>query len=149
MKTEEMYSYIIDRMKERLLREGYKLSGRSLFYRYSPDKSMASGMLIYRSMGNCGGVYFTIHVGALSVDDIPDFYGNRLTVAKIKEYLYGGERIGLVCRGHDYWYRFSDDSVAGLDIVQYYADAIEPDIERVILYLDERLEEVKKRRKSI
>ena len=148
MKTADMYDYIICRMKERLLREGYKLSGKSLFYRYSLDKSMASGMMIYRSAGNSGGVCFTIQVGAFSVDDIPDFYGDRLTVAKIKEYLYGGERIGLICRGHDYWYRFSDDSVAGLDINRYYAEAIEPDIEKVIPYLDERVEEVKKRRKS-
>ena len=86
---------------------------------------------------------FTFNVGCVTIDEIMDvdstFWGLSLNLTILKEYLRSGlsERIGHICRGHDVWYELSEYSLMGRELPQYYDDTIRPDIEKVMVYLNE------------
>lgn len=145
--TEQMCEFVLSRMQELLEKDGYRRNGKgTIFYRYHADRRIACVLGMQKSVNNCYGNFeFTFNVGCVSIDDVmdadPNFFGFRLTLAVLKEYLRSclSDRIGFICRGYDVWYDLSEYGLMGRNISQYYNDTILPDIEKVRNCLNEQV----------
>ena len=69
-----------------------------------------------------------------------DYFNDRLTISAIRTCLQNPfitERIGVLCRGRDYWWEITDDVLNEYNLKEFYDNFIQNDIRKSILYLDE------------
>lgn len=139
-----IYEYILSRIAEDLLPYGYTKNGKGLlFYRYSADRKIACGIEMQKSMFNSPESYsFTFNVGCIDIYELPDYHKERLTLEPLKLALKspygGGIRLGHLCRGHDYWWEITDETLSCISIEEFYRKFLQEDILKCARYLDEQ-----------
>ncbi len=137
-----IYEYILSRINDELTPHGYSRSGKSaLFYRYSADKKVACCIQMQKSMFNSPESYsFTFNLLCIGIHDLKEYCNDRLTLAAVKNCFYNPfiyERIGVLCRGKDYWWDITDDILKEYTIEEYYNQFIHNDIEKATYHLNE------------
>ena len=139
----EIYEYILSRVGEDLKPYGYKRSGKgTLFYCYSADRKVGCAIEMQKSIFNTPESHsFTFNFVCVALYDLPNYSKEKLTLDAIKIALanpyIGGERIGILCRGTDYWWEFTGDKPKKLKIEKYYNRFIHNDIVNTACYLKE------------
>ena len=142
MDSSVIYEYLLSRIQEDLANYGYSRSGKSgLFYRYSADKKVGCVIEMQKSMLNSPESYsFTFNLLCVGLYDLDDYFNDRLTISAIRTCLQNPfitERIGVLCRGRDYWWEITDDVLNEYNLKEFYDNFIQNDIRKSILYLDE------------
>ena len=142
MDSSVIYEYLLSRIQEDLANYGYSRSGKSgLFYRYSADKKVGCVIEMQKSMLNSPESYsFTFNLLCVGLYDLDDYFNDRLTISAIRTCLQNPfitERIGVLCRGGDYWWEITDDVLNEYNLKEFYDNFIQNDIRKSILYLDE------------
>ena len=142
MDSTVIYEYLLSRIQEDLANYGYSRSGKSgLFYRYSADKKVGCVIEMQKSMLNSPESYsFTFNLLCVGLYDLDDYFNDRLTISAIRTCLQNPfitERIGVLCRGRDYWWEITDDVLNEYNLKEFYDNFIQNDIRKSILYLDE------------
>ncbi len=153
MSIESVCEYILSRISEDLLSFGYKRSGKGkLFYRYSADRKIACGIEMQKKMFNSPEGYyfsFTFNISCIALYEVPDFYREKLTLAQLKSALedlgYFSERLGHVCKGSDYWWEITDETLRYTTLEEYYNRFLHDDIIKCAHDLDEQA--IKKEKK--
>ena len=145
MDSTVIYEYLLSRIQEDLANYGYSRSGKSgLFYRYSADKKVGCVIEMQKSMLNSPESYsFTFNLLCVGLYDLDDYFNDRLTISAIRTCLQNPfitERIGVLCRGRDYWWEITDDILSEHSMQAYYDRFILNDIQKSAVYLDEQAE---------
>ena len=145
MDSTVIYEYLLSRIQEDLANYGYRRSGKSgLFYRYSADKKVGCVIEMQKSMLNSPESYsFTFNLLCVGLYDLDDYFNDRLTISAIRTCLQNPfitERIGILCRGRDYWWEITDDILSEHSMQAYYDRFILNDIQKSAVYLDEQAE---------
>ena len=145
MDSTVIYEYLLSRIQEDLANYGYSRSGKSgLFYRYSADKKVGCVIEMQKSMLNSPESYsFTFNLLCVGLYDLDDYFNDRLTISAIRTCLqnpFMTERIGILCRGRDYWWEITDDILSEHSMQAYYDRFILDDIQKSAVYLDEQAE---------
>ena len=145
MDSTVIYEYLLSRIQEDLANYGYSRSGKSgLFYRYSADKKVGCVIEMQKSMLNSPESYsFTFNLLCVGLYDLDDYFNDRLTISAIRTCLQNPfitERIGILCRGRDYWWEITDDILSEHSMQAYYDRFILDDIQKSAVYLDEQAE---------
>ena len=145
MDSTVIYEYLLSRIQEDLANYGYSRSGKSgLFYRYSADKKVGCVIEMQKSMLNSPESYsFTFNLLCVGLYDLDDYFNDRLTISAIRTCLQNPfitERIGVLCRGRDYWWEITDDILSEHSMQAYYDRFILDDIQKSAVYLDEQAE---------
>ena len=145
MDSTVIYEYLLSRIQEDLANYGYSRSGKSgLFYRYSADKKVGCVIEMQKSMLNSPESYsFTFNLLCVGLYDLDDYFNDRLTISAIRTCLQNPfitERIGILCRGRDYWWEITDDILSEHSMQAYYDRFILNDIQKSAVYLDEQAE---------
>ena len=146
MNSTDVYDYILSRVNEDLISYGYKRSGKGkLFYRYSADRKIACGIDMQKKIFNSPEGYyfsFTFDISCIALYELPDFYGEKLTLGQLKLALedtgFFSERLGFMCRGGDYWWEITDETLRYTTIEEYYNCFLHDDIIKCARYLDEQ-----------
>ena len=143
MDSTVIYEYLLSRIQEDLANYGYSRSGKSgLFYRYSADKKVGCVIEMQKSMLNSPESYsFTFNLLCVGLYDLDDYFNDRLTISAIRTCLQNPfitERIGVLCRGRDYWWEITDDILSEHSMQAYYDRFILDDIQKSAVYLDEQ-----------
>ena len=143
MDSTVIYEYLLSRIQEDLANYGYSRSGKSgLFYRYSADKKVGCVIEMQKSMLNSPESYsFTFNLLCVGLYDLDDYFNDRLTISAIRTCLQNPfitERIGILCRGRDYWWEITDDILSEHSMQAYYDRFILNDIQKSAVYLDEQ-----------
>jgi len=143
MDSTAIYEYLLSRIQEDLANYGYSRSGKSgLFYRYSADKKVGCVIEMQKSMLNSPESYsFTFNLLCVGLYDLDDYFNDRLTISAIRTCLQNPfitERIGILCRGRDYWWEITDDILSEHSMQAYYDRFILNDIQKSAVYLDEQ-----------
>ena len=143
MDSTVIYEYLLSRIQEDLANYGYSRSGKSgLFYRYSADKKVGCVIEMQKSMLNSPESYsFTFNLLCVGLYDLDDYFNDRLTISAIRTCLQNPfitERIGILCRGRDYWWEITDDILSEHSMQAYYDRFILNDIQKSAIYLDEQ-----------
>ena len=143
MDSTVIYEYLLSRIQEDLANYGYSRSGKSgLFYRYSADKKVGCVIEMQKSMLNSPESYsFTFNLLCVGLYDLDDYFNDRLTISAIRTCLQNPfitERIGVLCRGRDYWWEITDDILSEHSMQAYYDRFILNDIQKSAVYLDEQ-----------
>ncbi len=145
MDSTAMYDYILSRINDDLSSYGYKRSGKGkMFYRYSADGKVACGIEMQKSILNSPESYsFTFNIGCIALYELPYYYKEKLTLEPLKlalgEPFFGGERLGQLCRGSDYWWEITGEMLNynSFSIEKYYDIFLHNDIIKCAVHLDE------------
>ena len=142
MNNIEIYDYILSRVQAELLVFGYSRSGKSgLFYRYSADKKVGCVIEMQKSAFNYPGSYsFTFNLGCIALYNLRGYNKEKLTLSTLKlalTFQAGVERIGILCRGTDYWWDITDEIMKEYSLEEYYDRFIQDDIKKCAAHLDE------------
>lgn len=145
MDSAVIYESVLSNVQADLLEYGYARSGKStLFYRYSADKKVGCCIEMQKSMFNCSDSYsFTFNFLCVGTHELDGFQDRRLTVSALKACFYDpyiSERIGIICRGRDYWWEITDDVLENCDLKEYYDRFVKNDIKTCAAYLDDLAE---------
>ena len=143
MDSTVIYEYLLSRIQKDLANYGYSRSGKSgLFYRYSADKKVGCVIEMQKSMLNSPESYsFTFNLLCVGLYDLDDYFNDRLTISAIRTCLQNPfitEKIGILCRGRDYWWEITDDILSEHSMQAYYDCFILNDIQKSAIYLDEQ-----------
>ena len=138
-----VYEYILSRITEDLLAYGYKRSGKStLFYRYLSDKKVGCAFEMQKSTFNSPDDYsFTFNLGCIALYNLNGYYKDKLTLDTLKlalTFQAGFQRLGHLSRGHDYWWRITDEILSNYSIEEYYDRFLHCDVIKGAEYLDEQ-----------
>ncbi len=144
------YEYMLSRITDQLADFGYSRSGKSaLFYRYSADKTVASAIEMQRSIFNSEDSFsFTFNLLCIGLYDLEGFFNDKLTLSAIKGSLkspFLAERIGIICRGSDYWWTVDEEYIKKYTPEKYYDIFIREDIEKAAKHLDDLFEKKKQK----
>ena len=145
MDSAVIYESVLSNVQADLLEYGYARSGKSaLFYRYSADKKVGCCIEMQKSMFNFPDNYsFTFNLLCVGLYELDEYYNHKLTVSALKTCLHNpfiSERIGIICRGRDYWWRITSDILKNCDPEEYYDRCIKNDIKACAIYLDKLAE---------
>ncbi len=137
-----VYEYILLRINDELTPFGYSRSGKStLFYHYSADKKVACCIELQKSIFNSPERYsFTFNLLCVGIYDLDGYFNDKLTISAVKKCFQNPfitERIGILCRGKDYWWEITDDILKEYTVEKYYNRFIHNDIEKAIYHLRE------------
>ena len=132
MTTKDIAESILIEIQEKLIPEGYKRSGKSgVFYRYNSDKSAACVIGMKKHSLNFEDDFsFTMKFGYVTADDIEEFYGEKLNLKILNEYLRS------ICSAETEWYHISEYTLMGRSIKEYYFDNIHKEIESLVSILN-------------
>lgn len=82
---------------------------------------------------------FTFNLLCVGLYELDEYYNHKLTVSALKACLHNpfiSERIGIICRGRDYWWEITDAVSDKRDLEVYYTRFIQNDIKASASYLD-------------
>lgn len=139
-----LYETVLTCAAGTLASHGFVRSGKSaLFYHYSAGKKIACAIEMQKSMFNYPGSYsFTFNAACMGLSDFSGHNGS-LTVSLIRTFLHqpngshhSWERLGMICRGCDYWWTISDELLTQYSLTEYYDRFLRADIEKAIAWLD-------------
>jgi len=145
MDSAAIYESVLSRVQTDLLNYGYIRSGKSaLFYRYSADRKVGCCIEMQKSMFNFPDSYsFTFNFLCVGADELDGYHDRRLTVSALKACFcnpFISKRIGVLCRGRDYWWEITSDILKNDDPEEYYDKFVQNDIKVCAAYLDELAE---------
>ena len=141
VKNTEIYTYILSRIEEDVLAMGFRRSGKGvLFYRYSADKQIASGIEMqksaYSSEDHCVFTFNITCIAAHHVSPRP----KQLTLAHIKVALRTKfERIGPAWSAGKGWWEITGEYLEEYGLEGYYDRFVRKEILKCGRYLSDKM----------
>lgn len=121
----EMFDYLVEKIENRLIDEGFKRSSKSLlFYRYNEGKTRAWAINIQKSRDNTlDGIRFSFNYIDVCAKDLAT---EVVTLESVRKRMTSG------FSNFNHMFELSSYSIFGMDVERYWIDSIEVEIDKII-----------------